>query len=497
MLISTATLNSLNPKALILVLWALAGGCTVSPIYLNGAGKHSPQYADCLSLFQDNEEIIKQAKVRDVQATQVHGFPFLRTNRFLTSLRDRLNTPAEQETWLERLAQLDLEGRRIEINNLPPDKRPLARTIDAIERCRNVLVDEALSSPAIFARIRGQAAVPDSYNLWARTVGLYPFTALFVLRGVERLHTGEGRYFNGKYPDDPDLGVSAKRVVYGPAANTTGRDYDNVIERASRDALGVPFIDQDKLNALFARHSPIWSVANRSPDDRIGSVAYDAERIVIVTETPSVYTHLGYTKFDEDILVQLNYTIWFPARPQASAFDILSGSIDGITWRVTLDTTGNVLLADAMHNCGCYYMAFPTRALQARDRKVSFEEPLWIPQTLSVKERTRAVIHIAEMTHYIRKVEFVDEPATNFELTPIAYDTLRSLSTTRERFHSMFDTNGLIKGSERAERWLLWPMGVASAGAMRQVGHHPIAFVGRRHFDDPDLLDVYFERTEP
>jgi hypothetical protein len=35
-------------------------------------------------------------------------------------------------------------------------------------------------------------------------------------------------------------------------------------------------------------------------------------------------------------------------------------------------------------------------------------------------------------------------------------------------------------------------MGIASAGAMRQWGHHATAFVGRRHFDDADLLEKRF-----
>jgi hypothetical protein len=35
-------------------------------------------------------------------------------------------------------------------------------------------------------------------------------------------------------------------------------------------------------------------------------------------------------------------------------------------------------------------------------------------------------------------------------------------------------------------------MGVESAGQMRQWGHHATAFVGRRHFDDPNLLASYF-----
>jgi hypothetical protein len=49
-----------------------------------------------------------------------------------------------------------------------------------------------------------------------------------------------------------------------------------------------------------------------------------------------------------------------------------------------------------------------------------------------------------------------------------------------------------VPGTERAERWLFWPMGIASAGQMRQWGRHATAFVGRRHFDDAGLLDLYF-----
>jgi hypothetical protein len=36
-------------------------------------------------------------------------------------------------------------------------------------------------------------------------------------------------------------------------------------------------------------------------------------------------------------------------------------------------------------------------------------------------------------------------------------------------------------------------MGVPDPGAMRQWGRHATAFVGRRHFDDPFLIERYFE----
>lgn len=36
-------------------------------------------------------------------------------------------------------------------------------------------------------------------------------------------------------------------------------------------------------------------------------------------------------------------------------------------------------------------------------------------------------------------------------------------------------------------------MGIQRAGAMRQWGRHATAFVGRRHFDDAELLEKRFE----
>ena len=71
---------------------------------------------------------------------------------------------------------------------------------------------------------------------------------------------------------------------------------------------------------------------------------------------------------------------------------------------------------------------------------------------------------------------------------------LRSMPLTDDEHKSLYNTDGIVEGTERAERWLLWPMGIQSPGAMRQWGRHPTAFVGRRHFDDPYLVDQAFLR---
>jgi hypothetical protein len=36
-------------------------------------------------------------------------------------------------------------------------------------------------------------------------------------------------------------------------------------------------------------------------------------------------------------------------------------------------------------------------------------------------------------------------------------------------------------------------MGIDNPGAMRQWGNHATAFIGRRHFDDADLIERRFE----
>jgi len=76
-------------------------------------------------------------------------------------------------------------------------------------------------------------------------------------------------------------------------------------------------------------------------------------------------------------------------------------------------------------------------------------------------------------------------------------DALRSVSLAEGGRRSVFRPDGVVPGSERGERWLFWPMGVPEPGAMRQWGRHATAFVGRRHFDDPWLLERYFMLKKP
>ena len=107
----------------------------------------------------------------------------------------------------------------------------------------------------------------------------------------------------------------------------------------------------------------------------------------------------------------------------------------------------------------------------------------------------KVVLRIETGTHYLQRVMLSPQKDSP---TAVVYRLQgeRALTTLQRRgggTRSAYGEDGLIAGSERGERWFFWPMGIESAGQMRQWGHHATAFVGRRHFDDPLLLDTYFK----
>jgi hypothetical protein len=103
------------------------------------------------------------------------------------------------------------------------------------------------------------------------------------------------------------------------------------------------------------------------------------------------------------------------------------------------------------------------------------------------------VVSIASGSHYIDRVTLVRGPDSMVRYAFYPYDELRSLPRLDGGKRSAFGPDGLVAGTQRSERFFYWPMGIASAGAMRQWGRHATAFVGRRHFDDADLIERRFQ----
>jgi hypothetical protein len=287
-------------------------------------------------------------------------------------------------------------------------------------------------------------------------------------------------------------------VRYAPPAGTpiARETVASLLARASFDPLGRPTLSERELTLLAAAYAPSFDIEIRGDFDRFGELRWrrGAKTPEVEAAQAAVYVLPAYSRYADRVLLQLVYTLWFPERRSSGAFDLLSGRLDGLVWRVTLAPDGEPLLYDSIHPCGCYHQFFPTPRARPRPPPDPLEEWAFAPQSLPrLAEGERPVVSIASGTHDIERVALVrgTDSVVRYALRP--YDELRSMQRMDGGRRSAFGPGGLIAGTERAERFFFWPMGIVSPGAMRQWGRHATAFVGRRHFDDADLLERRFE----
>ncbi|MEM7467129.1 MAG: hypothetical protein AAF387_09610 [Pseudomonadota bacterium] len=440
---------------------------------------------DCLSLFSESDAYIRSARTGDAQYARIEGYPFLRINRFYEALRSNLKNYQQKQAWVSSLGTLDKTARDIEIKNAARADANALTAINRLDQCRQKLITELFKNDASYQTLVERAVVPDNYQLTQRILGFYFATQWPVRMGVAKLHMQHS-------PSQTPVKDSA--IVSYKVEST--EDYQHLNFELTRDFLGIPLLNDEVVEALFERYAPVWSVATRSEADRIGQVKIKDDRVEVSSNRPSVYRHISHALFGQVPLVQLNYTIWFPRVPAANAMDIYAGEIDGLTFRVNLDENLQPLLADLMHNCGCYYMAFPSAQLRKKPPHNEQIEALWVPFNLpNLTPGKRYSITLDSGRHFVNAFSVADLPENALDLKVEHYDSLRQLPIQDGGTQSAFSPRGLIENSERLERFVLFPMGVLSAGAMRQVGTHAIAFVGRRHFDDPGLIEKNFVRT--
>ncbi len=463
---------------------------------------------NCRALFEEIDDTIDRAGVRDHGSLRVRGFPYLRTTRLLASFHNDTAEPARWSAWIGHMTNLDAQARVLELRNLTGAVagHPKDGLHDELNECRNRLAAADLIQPRQRARLRDAIRVPDDYVTWWQVVGLYPLTAAVVAARILVWHDDTHRIFAMPLAALPVKGrlerwtAARATSVASPDKPLTTWQTSKILRR-SRDPLGFPLPTNADLGRLFDTFAPVWEVDVSDENDRIGMLRWENGPVVDVAK-PTLYRKVSHTRFGDQVLLQLNYIVWFPARP---GNDIYAGQLDGINWRVTLGPDGEPLLYDAIHNCGCYHNFFPSHRLRLRrDLPTFYFEPPLLPQPAPAGSRGAGrqplVLRIAHRTHFIQRLYHDQTPAAPPSAAqptqPIAweeYDVLRSLPGNGA-YHSLFSAHGLIAGTERTERFLLWPMGIRSPGAMRQWGRHATAFVGRRHFDDPSLIESLFEK---
>ncbi len=537
-------------------------GCAVLPAPILIDHANAPAHTvTCAEWYASLDRQTDLAGVRDAAAARNPGFPHLRVDRFTASLWDTLptaptgptdgktpmrgeaNQAASTAALLERMQRLDLEARRFELANLPPQAlAQLQSTVglpphpstlwQRTQDCAQRLTDYTLASPEQRASLFQRIHVPDDYATSYRLLGIYALTRYPFANGIRRFEAERNAVF-ARAEATPAIQTgsaaptrSTSLLLVPPAqplaAPWSTEHLRSMLAPLPQDPFRIPAPTPEQAQQLLAHFAPSFRLSVQSEDDQPGALVWrqgstpDApDTLEVDTQTPMVYSQVAHTRYGPHSLLQLVYTLWFPARPvtPGSRIDLLAGKLDGITWRVTLAPDGTPLVYDTIHPCGCYHMFFPTPSAQAKPAPQPGIEWAFIPQTLPrLTAQQQLVVHVAAGTHYIDRVSVEPaQPAAHAASDPAphatqyawrSYDSLRSLpvagmpalpDASKPTHRSIFGPDGFIAGTDRSERFIFWPMGIPRAGAMRQWGKHATAFVGRRHFDDATLMEQRFE----
>lgn len=492
---------SIHRLALILLCCGWLAACANWPVptrsmHLGQAGIAGA----CADLFVELDRQTSDSRAVDAAYQRIAGFPYLRVDRFLASFRGEAGDPEKFMAWLNHLQALDQSARRLEIGNLSDSDLAAMgwegsrdALFKRIVECSDQLKKKDFNDATNRDRLHRDAVAEDEYIALRRAVGIYPLTKVFVERGVRRWHSEARQTFSPMPPE------KWRAIRYASTVAADTKAAERTIRGADHDILGIPAYAVEERNILFAAYAPLWEVETVTNDDRIGSPNWlTGGKINIDTDQPVTFTHLSFTRSGRTVFTQLNYIIWFPSRPKTDVLDIYGGLLDGVNYRVTLDKIGKPILYETIHNCGCYYKAYPSKLLQVRET-IAYEEPPLILKAPPIDhEQQTMVVALESRTHYVHHLYAIsrgsDIDTTAYFLRN--YDRLRSLHLPSGNRRSMFDRYGLVPGTERLERHILWPTGVVSPGGMRQWGKHAVAFVGKRHFDDPFYMDMMFRMDE-
>lgn len=521
-----------------------AGGAASNGSGTPEAAQEEPGLAFCRSFFEALERRVTSWQVADVGQHRLLGYPFLRANRFLASFADdfrqmlagrddreglmEVAASSAFTTWVERMRALDAGVRELELARMPDEAYPVYQQVgreDAgtvVQRCGEMMAS-ALGVHDVPGLLRA-ASVPDDYSRTLRALGLYPLTGIGVASAIRNWEHHQQAVFREQREGATFSGRAAfqrYRPAEGLKAEEGLRQAAEVMATVPRDALDIPRFSYQQQQTLLAAFAPVYDVATVNDSDRIGRLQWiDLTGLVhqqdardwldVDTSVPVVYARMDFTRFEHQVLPQLVYTIWFSDRPRESRSDLLSGRLDGLVWRVTLDRDGSPLLFDSIQPSGRFAMYFPSARLTLNDEARKGEQGLtalayspipdsierWVGQqpptsvSLRISSRTHQLVGVAPAgTEWGRPV-IENQP---YRLLP--EDELRALPKSQGGARSIYDLDGQIAGTERHGRWLLWTMGVSNLGAMRQPGRQPTSLIGRSHFDEARLLDRRYRRV--
>lgn len=403
-------------------------------------------------------------------AREVRAWRGLASQRFLASLADEFArdwVDAQWQAWIARLRALAVH------DGSAKGGKPL------VDDCAKAYWQR--SSEADLMSLVAATQIPSEYSALQKIAGVYPLSAQGLRLGVgayQRATQGEWDAFTGLAP--------LSQFALPPVSTSRPVTIAAQLRHARRDALGIPILSESLLQQMAVNFAPKIYVQQQSQDDRPGVPTLRSNTVGVDTNRPLLTWRLDFTYVDGAVLPQISWIVWFDRRTPEGSRDPYAGALDGLVWRTTFGQDGWPLVYDSIHPCGCYHMVFPTR-----HEAIKQQGGLWTEarlQPLSQTPWAQVALVVDSGAHFLRAVLPAD---AKVEFNDSATLALEDWQSTRIRFESALRDDGVIRGTERLERYWLWPSGVRSPGAMRDWGRHATAFIGEQHFDDFRVLESY------
>lgn len=496
-------MRSANLIRCILLFWVLLlPGCAAYHTYQQVADFERP--VEYVRFFELLDHTVKEAGIRDGSDFAVTGFPYLRSNRFIAGLKPDLNNDARRQQWVRWMQKLDLAARRKEIQNLSAeDLKNLARRVGEPADRKLLIVRATFHSdrllahdqrqPNFYQTLQAAVAAPSEYSTAMRVIGIYPLTSIPVTAVTRRV---QERFRKWHHAPADQLETLGNLTAYGPSPGPAYSEsiVRRILERSRLNALGLPhptIADQQILLAMFA---PVINQDVAEAYDKIGEVIWHNGAVSINPAKPTVYYYFSHARLKGKPILQLNYVFWYSARNGPLSPRIERGPLDGLTVRVSLDGIGHPFMVDIMNNCGCYHFYVPHPKTPAKVIPTPDGIDAFVPRRLPVSyPRQRLRLRIMSGWHQVDHLDADKLPISSVPYQLVDYDRLEMLPHDDQVFESIFNSKGIAKDSPRIESLVFFPMGIADIGSMRQRGHHAVVFIGRAHFDDPNIFDNNFE----
>ncbi|MDG9668591.1 hypothetical protein ONV78_12685 [Hahella sp. CR1] len=437
----------------------------------------TPLPLPCADDWSQFQQAVSRQHTFDGQDWPVPDYEYLRMDRTLSLLSKSTLDTEQRRDWVARDYAKGRLARHMENQRL---FQPLS--LDSLESCLHQQADQLVGQPAFWRHLQ-TLSYPEDYISLHRWLGLSAVLQPLISWRVDVLNDEVTAAYQHYQP-------TGEWRRYIPATRVSAPPVNFPLPK---DNLGLPSLSEQEWRRLFAYYSPDLVVETRGDFDIPGRPVHEGQSWT-TDATPTAYTRVSQTYWQGQWLPQLVYVFWFNSRPKTSPFDILGGTLDGLMWRVTLDPQGVPLFFDSVHPCGCYHKWYPVQPnIRFAGAPPGDERLIILPPPPELISET-PVLRLSSGAHYVvglehRPRENIPEKAPAYLLQD--YNALR-LMRDGDTWLSLFQPDGLVEGTERLERFLIWNMGVPSAGAMRQWGHHAVAFASRRHLDDPLLFQRYF-----